>query len=183
MRYILPFLLAFLGVCMALSCNKQEDKAPIDSSKKAVPSMVTHDVTMLISDSGIIKYRANATTWIRYDRGVAEAYQYFPDGVEFQKIDTVFNATESIKADTAYNYEQRQLWHMIDNVLVTNTKGERFSTNDLYWDMKRHTVYSDSFIQIETNENIIQGYGFTSSDDFSNYTIKQTNGIFTSRPQ
>jgi len=140
--------------------------------------MVTHDVTMLISDSGVIKYRAITPTWYRYGDEAKEPYQYFPDGIRFEQIDTLFDATETILADTAYNWEDKQLWHLINNVRVTSVKGEKFFTNDLYWDMKAHTVYSDSFIHIERAENIIEGYGFTSTDDFAKYEIRQTSGLF-----
>ena len=183
MRYILFILQGFLVLCLALSCSSQQEEEQIIDSSIVVPTMVTHDVSMLISDSGVIKYRATTPTWISYDQGADEPYQYFPDGIDFERIDSVFNATETIVADTAYNFEKKQLWHLIRNVEVTSVKGERFSTQELFWDMKRHTVYSDSFIRIERNDNVIEGYGFTSTDDFSNYTIRQTNGVFRAKEQ
>ena len=182
LHYILLLCGTFCGVCLVESCSSEQKSAPnIDTINERVPDMVTHDVTMLISDSGIIKYRAITSTWVRFGEKGAESYQYFPDGIEFERIDTVFNATESIVADTAYNWEDQQLWHLIDHVKVKSVKGEEFRTNDLYWDMKHHKVYSDSFIQIRRAEDIIEGYGFTSTDDFSQYEIKKTNGVFQTR--
>lgn len=179
MRHILLFLSLFLGICLGAACSDTDQTSPNASGNSVVlPVMVTHNVSMLISDSGVIRYRAITPTWVRYGDDAPEPYQYFPDGIQFEQIDTLFDATETIWADTAYNWEDKQLWHLINNVRVVSVKGEKFFTNDLYWDMKAHTVYSDSFIHIERAENIIEGYGFTSTDDFSKYEIRKTSGIF-----
>lgn len=180
MRYILFVFGMIFCICLSFSCSDSSQNIQNDNldTNQEIPVMVTHDVTMLISDSGVIKYRAITPTWYRYGDEAKEPYQYFPDGIRFEQIDTLFDATETILADTAYNWEDKQLWHLINNVRVTSVKGEKFFTNDLYWDMKAHTVYSDSFIHIERAENIIEGYGFTSTDDFAKYEIRQTSGLF-----
>ena len=183
MRHILHIFICFLGLCLSYGCANGHVGAAEALEGSEIPSMITYDVTMLISDSGIIKYRAITPTWVRYDEESKEPYQYFPDGIEFEKIDTTFATTEKIIADTAYNWENQQLWHLIRNVQVTSVKGEKFVTNDLYWDMRRHEVYSDSFIHIERSENIIEGFGFRSTDDFSSYTIRETNGIFNAKEE
>lgn len=184
MRRILHFLSLYICICLAASCSGSGHVGPADAVEgDEIATMITYDATMLISDSGVIKYRAITPTWIRFGDEAKEPYQYFPDGIEFEQIDTTFAATETIVADTAYNWENPQLWHLIKNVRVTSTKGEKFMTEELYWDMRRHKVYSDSFIHIERMDNIIEGYGFTSTDDFSQYEIKQTSGIFPVREQ
>lgn len=184
MRYILQVFGLFLTLCLSFSCSSGEDKTPAETVEgENIASMITHDATMLISDSGVIKYRAFTPTWVRFGDEAKEPYQYFPDGIRFEQIDSIFDATETIVADTAYNWENPQIWHLIQNVRVTSVKGEVFETNDLYWDMKKHTVYSDSFIHIERMDNIIEGYGFTSTDDFTKYEIKQTSGIFPLREE
>lgn len=182
MRYILDIFGIVCAICIAFGCtDKDQQGEAVSVLANEIPSMVTHDVTMLISDSGVIKYRAITPTWVRYGDEASEPYQYFPEGIEFEQIDRIFEATETIVADTAYNWENKQLWHLINNVRVTSVKGEKFVTNELFWDMKKHEVYSDSFIHIERADNIIEGYGFTSTDDFTKYEIKQTNGIFPVR--
>lgn len=179
MRYILQQLTLFLGICMLYGCSNSGHVGPAEAVEgDEIATMITHDVSMLISDSGVIRYRAITPTWVRFGDEAKEPYQYFPDGIEFEQIDTAFDATETIVADTAYNWENKQLWHLIKNVRVTSVKGEKFFTNELYWDMRKHEVYSDSFIHIERMDNIIEGYGFTSTDDFSKYQIKETSGIF-----
>lgn len=184
MRQILHFFGIMAATCLVFGCNGGKKDGTAEAVEgEDIATMITHDVSMLISDSGVIRYRAITPTWVRYGDEAKEPYQYFPDGIQFEQIDTLFEAKETIVADTAYNWENKQLWHLINNVRVTSVSGEIFETNDLYWDMRMHKVYSDSFIHIERQMNIIEGYGFTSTDDFSKYEIRQTSGIFPAKEQ
>lgn len=189
MRNILPItaLVAFICTCVACGGRKNIGQAEAVTGEE-IPSMVTYGVSMLISDSGIIKYHAVTPNWTRYGDEAKEAYQYFPEGVRFEQVskrsgDTLFLANQTIEADTAYNWENKQLWRLIGNVEVTSLQGEYFRTEELFWDMHSHKVYSDSFIHIERAENIIEGYGFNSTDDFSKYEIRQTSGVFPAKEQ
>ena len=178
MKHLLYFFLSYSLVTLLFGCSaKSNEQAPISDSIE-VPNMVTSDVNMLISDSGVIKYKAISPIWYVYENDPRNKYWYFPEGIRFDQIDTTFTTEFSIEADTAYNYETKQLWHLIQNVKVHSTAGEYFETNDLFWDMRNHTVYSDSFIHIERPDAIIEGYGFTSDDAFTKYEIRQSSGIF-----
>ena len=61
---------------------------------------------------------------------------------------------------------------------VENEQDEQFDTQLLYWNQKTKKVYSDLYIRIRQQKRIITGIGFTSNQEFTNYTIKQTQGIF-----
>ncbi len=180
MHRIISFVTLLMVLCLWAGCHKEEEKKNIDPNLdlSAIPGMVTRDVSMLVSDSGKIKYHAIAPIWYRYDLDKSNPYQYFPEGIVLNQIDLQKNIIGHIQADTAYNFENKDLWHLISNVKIFNVQGERFTTNDLYWDARNHTVYSDSFIHIERNYDILEGYGFTSNDAFSEYEIRQTTGIF-----
>lgn len=143
------------------------------------PTMLTYDVSMLVSDSGVIRYHATTPLWLNIGQKADEKYQYFPEGIHIVKLDSLFQPTASIDADTAYNFERKQLWRLVRNVVIRNLEDEEFHTSELYWDMKSHTVYSDSFIHIERPDaTVIEGFGFSSNDDFSRYEIRTTSGIF-----
>ena len=179
MKHLLTAFVAFIILSIAFACSQDDvDIASADAATERIPSMVTHDVSMLISDSGVIRYRATTPVWIRYGEDPQNKYQYFPEGIDIYQIDSAFQATANIHGDTAYNYENTQTWHLIKNVVVRNLHDEEFHTSELFWDMRVHRVYSDSFVHIERPDAIIEGYGFESSDDFSNYTLRQTSGVF-----
>ena len=178
MRYLLYIFLLFSVLPMFVGCSAESKEQAGEGDSIELPNMVTFDVNMLISDSGVIKYKAIAPLWYVYENDVRNKYWYFPEGIRLDQIDTTFATEFSIESDTAYNYETKQLWHLIKNVKIRNTVGEYFETNDLYWDMRNHKVYSDSFIHIERPDAIIEGFGFTSDDAFTKYEIRQTSGIF-----
>ena len=61
---------------------------------------------------------------------------------------------------------------------IENKESDQFDTQLLFWNQKTKQVYSDLFIRIRQQKRIITGFGFTSNQDFTNYTIKQTQGVF-----
>lgn len=164
--------------CIIQACNQDTPITTEEETQGEVPEMATYNVTMLISDSGVIRYKASTDLWLRYNPDSGEQYQYFPQGIYLEQLDTLFNPIASIQADTAYNFENRQVWHLIDHVHIVNKDNEHFYTNDLYWDVRRHKVYSDSFIRIERPNATLTGYGFQSNDQFTEYVIRQTAGDF-----
>lgn len=189
MHKIISFVLLLVIGCMTAGCqgsgSGDASSATGDSAVDltSIPGMITTDVSMLVSDSGVIRYHAISPIWYRYDQDPVKKFWYFPEGIELQQLDDNMNPAGNIKADTAYYQEREQLWHLIRNVRISNVQGERFNTEELFWDGKRQTIYSDSFIHIERKRDILEGYGFTSDQSFTKYEIRQTTGIFELRAQ
>ncbi|MFZ4456616.1 MAG: LPS export ABC transporter periplasmic protein LptC [Bacteroidales bacterium] len=160
------------------SCT-DNNKETIKSFKdvRLVPTLRTTNVSTLISDSGITRYRLVAGEWSIFER-VSEPYWYFPKGIYVEKFDSVFKVEASIKADSAYFNEGKKLWHLKKNVKIINFQGEKFETQDLYWDQNQQKIYSDSFIKIDQTSKIITGLGFESNESMTRYIIRKTQGIF-----
>ena len=142
-----------------------------------VPTLRTLDVMTLISDSGVTRYRINAPEWLMYENA-QEPYWYFPRGLHVEKFDSVFATEALIQGDTAIYFKNKQLWRLDRNVRIENTKEEVFLTSQIFWDQRKREIYSDSFIHIETPDEVIEGYGFTSNEQMTRYKIRRTSGIF-----
>ena len=111
-----------------VSCSKETKdvvNATYDPEKSY--TMKATQVNTLISDSGITRYRIEAAEWIVFGKA-KEPYWYFPEGIYVEKFDTLFHSEASIKADTAYYFDKKGLWHLIGNVEVESLQGERFDT-------------------------------------------------------
>lgn len=174
-RAIFSIALLFL---ILPSCN--EDKTnTIKSFKdvKKVPTLRTTNVSTLISDSGITRYRVVTADWSVYD-GVAEPYWFFPKGVYLEKFDSVFHIEASIKADTAYFYEGKRLWVLRKNVKIKNLLGEKFETEELYWDQNQQKIYSAKAIKIDQLTRTILGIGFESNESMTVYDVFKPQGSF-----
>lgn len=172
------FVVVVMLLLLTASCGK-ETKEVVDVAfdPEKTYTMKATDVSSLISDSGITRYRLKAKEWLIYGKA-ADPHWYFPEGIYVEKFDSLFQTEASIKADTAYYYDKKGLWELIGNVEVESLQGEHFETSQLFWDQKQEKVYSDKYMRIEQEEKIITGIGFESNQSMTQYKIFNSQGIF-----
>ncbi len=137
--------------------------------------MHTENVSEVVSDSGITRYRLKAPVWDVYVDDVPEPYAFFPKGILIEQFDSVFNVDGSIRADTAYNYTNRKLWRAVGNVKAVNLKGEKFETSELFWDERSGSIYTDKFMRAERDGKIHAGTGFRSNQTMTHWRILKYN--------
>ena len=147
---------------------------PADS----LPVMTTYDAVTEVTDSGRLAYRITAKEWMIYDKR-KPPYWAMEKGVYVEKLDRNKNIEATIKCDTAYFYSDRKLWKLMGNVDIRNTKNEKFFTQLLYWDQDKELIHSDAHIKIEQEDQVTEGTGFSSNQDFTVWEIKNTKGIYT----
>jgi LPS export ABC transporter protein LptC len=163
---------------LALSCSgDKKELAPAVENRDSLPVMKTLNVETLISDSGVIRYRMKTPEWLIYDR-LQPSRWTFVKGIYLEQFDSKHKVEASIKADTAYYYDKQRLWELRGHVDIHNRKGEKFNTEELFWNQSTEKVYSDKFIRIEQPERIITGHGFDSNQQMTVYTIRNMEGIF-----
>lgn len=173
----IPVIVVML-LLFSASCGKEKKEVvEVKFDPETTYTLRTTDVTNLISDSGITRYRLTAKEWLVYGKA-ADPYSYFPEGFYVEKFDTLFQIEASIKADTAYNYDKRGLWKLVGNVEVNNLQGDNFRTSVLYWDQKKEKIYSDQYIRIQTKDEVLTGIGFESNQDMTDGVIFDSTGIF-----
>jgi LPS export ABC transporter protein LptC len=178
MNITAAFLAAVMFVLFPSCSGKGKDLAEAVAENDTLPSMTSLGVTTLVSDSGITRYKIVAEEWTIHDKR-NPPFWAFEKGVYLEKFDTLFHIDASIKADTAYYYEKKKLWELRGNVLIRSQRGDKFETEQLYWDEKKKKVYSDKYIRIEQDDKAITGYGFESNQALTEYEIKNTTGVFT----
>ena len=157
--------------------GKDKNLADAVREDDGIPDMRTTGVTTFISDSGLIRYKIITSEWLIYS-SVDSPYWAFKKGIYLEKFDTLFRIDASIKADTAFYYEDKKLWELRQNVHIRSQKGDKFDTHLLFWNQKTEMMYSDQFIRIEQPDKIIEGYGFESNQQMTEYQIFNNTGIF-----
>ena len=60
---------------------------------------------------------------------------------------------------------------------MRNLQGDRFLTEQLFWNQSQRKVYSDSFIHIERVDRTLEGIGFVSNEQMTSYTIRRPTAI------
>lgn len=169
-----------LLLCVAIvSCRRSDTRHEADAiaDRALMPALEGYDVTTLISDSGVTRYRIKAHKWLVFDKADTP-YWEFPDGIYLEKFNPDLEADATVEADYAYYNEPAQRWTLKGNVHAMNIEGEKFETSLLYWDQKTESVYSDSSIVITRENSVIKGVGFQSNQEMTNYTIQHPTGVF-----
>lgn len=155
--------------------NKPEEIREFTNLEE-LPSMTIESLTTTITDSGKIKYRFVTPEMKQFDKREKPAIE-FNKGLHLIIFDNEQKIDAQIKSKRAIYHETDKLWELSNDVEAVNTTGEVINTELLFWDMKKQTVYSDKFIKITTDTEIITGYGFESDERMENYKIKNISGI------
>lgn len=178
MRALPAVALALAVGLSSWSCSEKEQelmKGNFDPEHFA--TMTTTNVETLISDSGVVRYKIESPIWLVFDQA-HEPYWNFPKGLHLEKYNDLFRIEAEVKCDSARYFKNKQLWRLDGYVEITNIAGEKFLTPQLYWDQRQQKLYSDSFIHIERQGRIIEGYGFNSNERLTQYEVTKVMGMF-----
>ena len=170
---VVVMLLLFMA-----SCGKEnKEVVEVTFDPENTYTLRTTDVSSLISDSGITRYRMNAKEWLVFGKA-KEPYSYFPQGVYVEKFDSLFNVEASVKADTAYYWDKKGLYKLIGHVSILSQEGKKLDTSILYFDQKEDQIYTDEYFELEEGDKIITGIGFKSNQNMTKYKIFNSQGTF-----
>ncbi len=145
-------------------------------SREELPRLTATNITTIISDSGITRYRITTPKWKIYDKK-EEPFWLFPKGLNFERFNEYYKVDAEMKSDSAIYLDKISLWEFNSNVKAKNLEGEYFETDQLFWDEKNERIYSDKKIKITQKTKIISGIGFESNSNLTRYTIRNPQGI------
>lgn len=171
-----PFILVLVLVFLACQ-ERQEHIAPAVNPKDSVSTMVTYGVNMLVSDSGMMKYRIVAECW-EVNQAKNPSRWIFEKGLFLEQFDPKFHVEAYIQCDTAYYFDQEKFWELRGRVRVRNIEGLRFSSEELFWDQNKHELYSYKYSRLVTPDREMEGTYFRSDERMTKYTITNSKGSF-----
>ena len=172
------FLAAVMFLLLSACSSSKKNLTDAILERDSLPTMQSLGVTTLISDSGITRYKIITEEWNIFDKKNPPHWA-FEKGIYLEKFDTLLRIDANILADTAYYYEKKKLWELRGNVKILSQQGDKFETQQLFWDERNKKIYSDQYIRIEQPDKAIAGYGFESNQELTEYEIKNTEGVFT----
>jgi len=171
-------LIVFAALAALLwSCSDDERpyrKGRIDAEH--TPTMTTLRANTTISDSGFLRYRILAPTWLMFENA-SEPRWTFPDGMHMERYDNHGRVNATIDCDSATYFTSTQTWRLDGAVDIASTDGQRFLTQQLWWNRLDRQVYSDSFIHIERADRVIEGYGFVSNERMTSFRVLKPSAI------
>jgi len=171
---LIPIVLA-IGIFSG--CKNDLNKVESLTSMDNLPVEVRKGVQLYYSQDARVSAMLEAETMERFVG--EEEYTVMPDGIYLETYDSSMTVTSSLKADYGLQKTDDDLMEAKGNVRVVNEKGEKLSTDQLFWDTKKRQIYTDSYVKIITAEQIIEGDGLISNEDFSEYKIRKIRGIIS----
>ena len=165
----------FFGASGCIDEKKVDVARTIHPEK--MPTMRSINVSTLISDSGVTQYKIVTPEWLVFDEIDTPCWR-FPKGVYLRKYDRKFKVIASVAADSATYFTQIRVWRLDGNVEMTKAPNDLFQTQQLFWDERNHKIHTDSFMHVETETHVLEGLGFISNQDLTDYSILSPTGIF-----
>jgi LPS export ABC transporter protein LptC len=172
--------LLFFGCLLAAfsfsSCENDLEKVNLLTKKKNLPVESGTQMTIIYSDSGLVKAKIQAPVLERY--AGKENYMLMPRGVkmEFFNGDENVSSTLTSKYAKVMEYPDNKILEAKNDVVVINENGEKLNTEQLFWDQKEQKITSNTFVKITRKTEIIMGDGLESNQDFTRYKIKKIRG-------
>lgn len=163
---------------MLLSCSNQISDVEKFSSDRDNVGMYGKDITMIYSDSLVVRYKIKAKEYIEHEGDEDDQYKEFPKGINVRSFDKSGAFEASIKAQYAKFFSKTEIWEARNAVEVENAEGRRLNTELLYWDMKKEIIYTDKYVRITTPDGqIIEGnQGFKSDQNMKNIELTKISG-------
>jgi len=176
--------LAFPGLFFLLSCENDIEKINALTSQLDLPQQTGYDIEISFTDSGILKWKLFAPEINRYG-SKDDPYLEFPRGIRIIDFDRDGKIESRLTANYAIYYQKDQLGEAKNNVVaIKETTGEQLYTEQLFWNQKSETVYSNTFSRIINNQGTHIGEkGFEAKQDLSRWKLHGSRGTVKIRDE
>lgn len=166
-----------LGTAAALlfgACANDPDTInKLADDEELKPLNIQYDVVYNYSDSATQRLELKAPVVLDFSQ-LDEPYYEFKEGIDVTFFDKFGHQENYLRANYAKQLLDKDIWEARGDVVVNNKKGEKLSTEELFWNMKTEKIYSSVFVKITTGDETIMGVGFEADQNFTSYTIKSS---------
>ncbi len=159
-------------VLLSWSCSQQETAKPIEYDG---PIREMENVEMLYTEQQTIKVKLQAKKIFEFLNGDRE----FPEGLYLEFYNEAGVLTSTLQANTAFYFKAEEKWRGRGKVEVKNfAKGEQLNTEELFWKRDTKRIFTDKFVTIKQDTEVLYGTGLEAAQDLSDYTILKPEGEF-----
>lgn len=155
--------------------NDLRDVEQISSKKLAIPVDTSKDVTIIYSDSSVVKAKLITPELLHFK--IKNEYYEMKKGVIVIFYDSNLQEKSRLTADYAIRRVNEKITEFRKNVIITGSKGETFKSEELLWDENKKKFISNQPVVINTKSGTINGTGFEAPENnLSKFQIFQGNG-------
>jgi LPS export ABC transporter protein LptC len=146
-------------------------------NQSSFPVETIKDCEIIYSDSSKVRVLLNAAVMNRYND--EKKYLELKDGLRVQFFDEKGKKESELLSDYAIIDEENDIMQAEKNVVVRNVNGDVLETEILNWSQKKQEIFTDDFIKITTQNEVIFGQGLVSNQNFTKYTINKIKGTIS----
>lgn len=161
---------------VTVSCEKKLETVK-KSDIESLPSVTVRDFRTIYSDSSLKQLEMTSPIVERYT-GRKPPYSEFRQGIKVLFFDGNKEAVGSLTSKYARVMEERRVWELRDSVVGINEKNEKLETELLYWDQPKDIIYTDRFVRMTSDEQIVMGTGLEADSRFTNWKIRNISFIY-----
>lgn len=165
-----------IGMTMLFSCENDMAVVQAITNKESIPVESAKDVRMLYSTYARVEIEIKAP--VMHNFQTANPYLEFPDGIQVWFYDSLKNVKSQLSARYAIQYINEDKIEVRNDVVVVNQQNQTINTELLIWDQKKAMIYSDKFVKITTEDEVLFGDGFESDETFDKWIILKPRGSF-----
>lgn len=168
MRKYLPFLLLFL----LLGCEEKLKPTVVPVTGR-LPDQESWNSTIVFSDSGETRGVLKAGHLLVFND---ENKTYLGDSIRVDFYNNQGQHTSYLTADSGIVDNQTNDLEAVGNVYAHSDSGTSLWTQRLFWHDQTQKVTSDVYVKIVSAKETLEGIGFESDRDLTNYRIFNVSG-------
>ena len=166
------FLLIAAVILLFVSCDQSDLKEPLIYDG---PLQILENVELYYTEDNMVKVKMIAAMVYEYENGDRE----FPKGIYLEFYDETGKLESTLRANEAYFFKKENQWRGRGKVEVKNlAKNEQLNTEELFWKPAEEKIFTDKFVTIRQQSDVIYGQGLEAKQDMSDYVIKKPEGEF-----
>lgn len=166
----------FFLVLIFVSCSNDPKLVQEFVFSEVLPIEKIEGAEMLHTENGKLKVKIVATTIERFNN--QEPQLVFSNHLVVYFYNDSALVQSTLQAEYAEINDEKKLMIAKENVILTNIAGKKLESEELIWDEKNNKIYTDKKVKITTVKEVIEGEGFVSNPDFSEYSISKIHGTF-----
>lgn len=162
---------ALLIIISILGCTKSDFKEPVEYTG---PLREVENLELYSSEGDRIKSKVVAELVYEFANGDQE----FPKGVYIEMFNEFGRLESTLRANYAKFIKAEEHWLGQGKVELKNVeKNEQLNTEELFYNPKTKKIFTNKFVTIRQQGDVIYGTGLDAMQDLSDYVITNPEGI------
>lgn len=168
-------LAALVWSCFFICSCENDEEVVRNLGKKKIGIEEALHIESYLSQDGHMKARLTAPLMLRYQLDTPKVE--FPKGLHVDFFNDSLKVESQLNARYGEYFENENKVFLKDHVVVFKVTGDTLYTEELYWDQRKESFYTDKNVIIHKPDQSLYGSGMTADQSFKNITIKDTRGF------